>query len=106
MSTSVVKWSEGFSNRVSLIIRRCRDRTRFAAYMAVSLIFTNFSYSFGSILYHRIYGCMFCVRLFNFFLNYVFLFLYAFRCGYSVSLRCSVYCVCVNVYCTTATAAT
>ena len=26
-----------------------------------------------------------------------------FHCGYSVSLCCSVYCVCVNVYCTAAT---
>jgi len=25
------------------------------------------------------------------------------RSGYSVSLCCSVYCLCVNVYCTTAT---
>jgi hypothetical protein len=30
------------------------------------------SYSFGSILYHCIYGCMFCVLMFNV-VNYVFL---------------------------------
>ena len=59
-------------------------------------------YSFGSILYHCIYGCMFCMILFNF-ANYVFLFLYMFCSVYSVSLCCSVYCLCVNVYCTTAT---
>ena len=33
-----------------------------------------FSYSSGSILYHFIYGCMFCLLLFNF-VNYLFLLL-------------------------------
>jgi hypothetical protein len=53
--------------------------------------------------------CVFCVLLFNC-VNYVFLLLclcilLLFRqCSvYSVSLCCSVYCLCVNVYCTTAT---
>ena len=68
-----------------------------------------------------IYICMFSMLLLNFLhyvfllLGYVFLFLcilllvYIFlllctlRSGYSVSLCCSVYCLCVNVYCTTAT---
>ena len=65
------KWSEGLNKKVSIIIRRYIGQMKLAAYMAV-LFITFFPHSSGSVFYHCIYGCMFCVLLFNY---YVFLLL-------------------------------
>jgi hypothetical protein len=102
-----VTWSEGFTKRVSTIKGRYMSHITCAAYM--TLFYHILSYFLGSILYHCISGGMLCMLLFNF-VNYVFLLLYyaflllcMFRSRYSVSLCCSMYCLCVNVYWTTAT---
>ena len=69
---SWVKCSGSLSNRVSNIIRRYKDHMKL---LLIWLFRLSHSFIFFCILfYHRIYGCMFCMLLFNF-VNYVFLLL-------------------------------
>ena len=100
MSTSVVKWSEGLSNRVSINTRKYTDHMEFAAYMAVWFI-TFLLILSDPFCINFIWLSVLCV-LFDFVYYVFYCYVYAlvllcmFRSVYSVSLCCSVYCLCVN----------
>jgi len=109
-----VKCSEGLSNRVSNIIIRYIGHMKFAAYMAFSFI----TFLRVSFLVPSLYIWLYVLCAFLNFVNYVFLLLllyilivmfmysYCYICSVLYilfSMCCSMYCLCVNVYCTTAT---
>ena len=73
------------------------------AYLAVAFItfFHILLVLFCIVVYIVVCFVCFCLILYN--ISCEFLLLCMFCSGYSVSLCCSVYCLCVNVYCTTAT---
>jgi len=73
---SVVKRSEGLTNRVCNIFINYIDHVKFAAYMAVSFI-TFFLILLVPCFYHCTYGCVFCMPLFDF-VNYVFFHYYVY----------------------------
>jgi len=67
-----VKCSENLSNRMSNIIRKYIDHMNFSDFMAFSFII--FLHVFLVLFYRCVYGCMFCILLFNS-VSYVFLLL-------------------------------
>jgi len=98
---------------VSNIITVNTNHMKFAAYVAVSFI-TIFPIILVQIcitVYMVVEFVCFCLILYIIYTYYfiflcfvyVFLLLCMFRSVYSVSLCRSVYCLCVNVYCTAAT---
>jgi hypothetical protein len=88
---SVMKWSEGISQRVFIIITRYEVCCLYDCF-----VYHIFSYSFSSIFYHCVYGCMFCMLLFNFvqvYLMYSYCYLCTVQC---ILFHCVVLCtVCV-----------
>jgi hypothetical protein len=85
----VVKCSEILSNRVSNIIRRCIDHMKFAVYIAFSfIILLHVLLVLFFFLSFYMYGCMFCIRLFNF-VSYVCLLL----CLYILIVMYVLFCI-------------
>jgi hypothetical protein len=87
-----VKWRDGLRNRVSITLRRYTEYMKFYCFFHIILV----------LFCIVVYGCTFCMGLFDF-VYYVSLLLCMFCSVYSVSLCCFVFCLCVNVYCTAAT---
>jgi len=85
------------SNRVPIIFRRYTDHMEFAAFM-FCFIYHILLYSFGSILYHCIYGCMFCMLLFNFCKLCIFIAMFMYSYPYVCSVL-GIMCHCV-ILCT------
>ena len=70
---------------------------KFAAYMIISFI-TFCHIFFGSIVYHCIYGCMFCLLLFNLINIIIVMFMYSY-CYVRSVLGNAFYCVVLSIVC-------
>jgi len=85
---------------VSIINRRYTDHTKFYCFFHILLVL------FCTIVYMAVcFVCFYLILYIMYYYWYVYVLLLVcmFRSRYFVSLCCCVYCLCVNVYCTTAT---
>ena len=95
-----MNWSEGLRNSVSVIIRRYTDHMMFCCFFLI--LWVTFCINVYMVVCF-IFFYLILYIMYSYCYVYVFLLLSMFVSKYCVSLCCSVYCLCVNVYCTTAT---
>jgi len=98
--TNVTKWCEGLWNGVFIIIGRYTDHMKFYFLFHILLVLLCI------IVYMVVrFACFYFILriMYSYCSVYVFVLLCMFFSRYCVSLCCSVYCLCVNVYCTAAT---
>ena len=105
VSTSVVKWNEVWWGGVKVLVTGCL--TLLEDIQAIWSLIASFIFFWFYCVYTVVCLVWFCLIFYIMYYYcyvYIFLLLCVFRSMYCVSLCCSVYCLCVTVYCTASTA--